>query len=75
MEKIKPSHVILSLALIAGGCAAGYFFITLIDIFPSLWLLLSIPLFLTVVVLPIYAGVGYLKEMIKHSGNKQNEEQ
>lgn len=73
-KKFPVSQIILSLSLIAAGCFFGYLFFSFIEFkWRSLLLLLYIPTFCVIVVVPVYAGVAYLIEIFKHPEKKQGE--
>lgn len=82
-ERFRFSAVLLSAGLIALGGAALYFFITSFASFGTrgiVPLILYIPVMLTLVALPLYAGFGLLIEQLKflthphnHTGGSSDE--
>jgi len=69
MKKYYPSHIILCIFLICFGSFAGYFaftgFFSSFSTMSIIALLFSIPAIVLVCVLPIYAGISYLIEIIR----------
>lgn len=81
-ESFRFSRLLLSVALIAVGGAALYFFITSfasVGAAGVLALVLYIPTMLMLVVLPLYAGFGLLIEQLRflahsnHTGGNHDE--
>ena len=71
-KKFYISHFILSLFLICVGIAAGYFgysvlfpLFTDVTAFSFFALILMIPTFIIICVLPLYAGISYLISILK----------
>ena len=67
-NRIKFSHVLLCVGLIAAGCAGGWFLIWTFLIDMKAWylsLLALLPSLPLLCILPIYGGVSYLIDMFK----------